>query len=548
MKIFITKTKFYLLAIAISFMILTQVNVLPLHAVHDARNGGGSDCSACHDVMGGSSIGGPLIDSSIAQSNLCLSCHGPGGSAAVFDPNYEITSLHTGPKHSVDTTCTDCHTPHVGDAGSNIRLIEPIISTPNSGDLTVTFGNVTGTNSFADGLGNGICEVCHTNTTVFLNTGNPAGTHDGREEGDCTGCHDHASSDGFSPSGGSCGFDNGAGCHGDSNVTMYAHRKHTNYTDTNSPYNFACSTCHNNSGHNNGTIDISFSPSGLAKRGGLDSNTPEYIGEFPGGFCTDPVYKIQSDCESNGETWTEGGFCHNSSITASNQCKTSPWDTWSNPYCQGLSYTSVSTCTSNGGTWVGGECSNGSDLTKNDCDSSGGTWSTDGLMCSNVYCHSTGTTADRGTGGGYTWSSTTNTPYATPVYTIAPSWKTGSINSCDACHAGKGSMTYPFTISETGPVTATADYPDTGSHAPNRGAHSNNKYNLATWTNAQCFWCHSSDGLGKNTGETPLQGSYGTNLHVDGETYFIPLLYENNGTMIINDYSEGHCGSGKTCW
>ena len=75
------------------------------------------------------------------------------------------------------------------------NIIDPL--TPKTGDKTVKFLRSTGTNSFADGdtTYDGICEVCHTETTHFRNDGTgtdqlhsnmgyPAGTN-------CTRCHQH---------------------------------------------------------------------------------------------------------------------------------------------------------------------------------------------------------------------------------------------------------------------------------------------------------------------------------------------------------------------
>jgi hypothetical protein len=51
------------------------------------------------------------------------------------------------------------------------KLIKEVIATPNSGDREVRFFRDTGSNSFADGDStyDGICEVCHTQTTYHRN-------------------------------------------------------------------------------------------------------------------------------------------------------------------------------------------------------------------------------------------------------------------------------------------------------------------------------------------------------------------------------------------
>ena len=70
------------------------------------------------------------------------------------------------------------------------KLVKSTITTPNSGDSAVKFFNETGTNSFADGdiMYNGICEVCHIQTTYHDDIGSGASHNEGT---DCTQCHDH---------------------------------------------------------------------------------------------------------------------------------------------------------------------------------------------------------------------------------------------------------------------------------------------------------------------------------------------------------------------
>ncbi len=82
------------------------------------------------------------------------------------------------------------------------KLIHSTISTPNSEDKTVRFFNASGNNSFADGDAtyDGPCEVCHTKTTHFNNTGdaldqlhtNMQAIVGGEVNGTaCTDCHQH---------------------------------------------------------------------------------------------------------------------------------------------------------------------------------------------------------------------------------------------------------------------------------------------------------------------------------------------------------------------
>ncbi|MCD4729278.1 MAG: CxxxxCH/CxxCH domain-containing protein [Bacteroidales bacterium] len=173
--------------------------------------------------------------------------------------------------------------------------------------------------------------------------------------------------------------------------------------------------------------------------------------------------------------------------------------------------------------------------------------------CDNVYCHSDGRSAYRGTDGTYTWSGTTGSQ--TAVYATTPVWGTGTITTCFPCHPGIGNMNPDYTITEPGPITSNTQFPATGSHAPMRNAHYTNSQNLQSpataWTRVQCFWCHETDG---NSPTGPkLQGTYGTSLHVDGQTHFKPTWFSNGGTIVNTmtysfEGSAGHCGDGKTCW
>lgn len=154
-------------------------------------------CPNCHKLHGAS--GGNLTKAAVVE-DLCLSCHAAGAGQGAP----EGLEVHNGYRHSTATTCVDCHTPHPGDAGSNIKLIEPTIATPNSGDKSVVFTATTGTNSFADGDANldGVCEVCHTETDHHLNF-EPAGYGAaGRQHNkalQCTQASCHTHDGGFQP-------------------------------------------------------------------------------------------------------------------------------------------------------------------------------------------------------------------------------------------------------------------------------------------------------------------------------------------------------------
>lgn len=152
------------------------------------------NCSFCHAAH--HAAGETLLDSAVVET-LCLTCHGPGGIAALrADVHTDSVTAPTF-RHS----CRDCHDPHDNLpnwlGGMNIKLTGTIqdatrlamIATPNSGLRTVIFENRT---SFVQGAPSydGVCETCHTLTAFHRN--NPSGTHNHKLGTTCTTCHDHA--------------------------------------------------------------------------------------------------------------------------------------------------------------------------------------------------------------------------------------------------------------------------------------------------------------------------------------------------------------------
>ena len=184
-------------------------------------------------------------------------------------------------------------------------------------------------------------------------------------------------------------------------------------------------------------------------------------------------------------------------------------------------------------------------------------WDSETKTCKNIYCHSNGVSADRGTDGTYTWSSDAP-PFGQIIYAETPSWNNGKIDDCIPCHIGKGNMTEPYLIERPNVLTLD-DYPVTGQHRliwhlSNNKEFAMAPFNTPFWDGVQCFWCHSAstgDEIAVN-GPT-FQGSYGTKYHVDGVTLFKPLKVSEGGTMLNgSSYSsngtEAHCGAGKKCW
>jgi predicted CxxxxCH...CXXCH cytochrome family protein len=273
--------------------------------------GGNVECSSCHgvhDVTGtlGLAANGNLLR--MPNDNaLCADCHNYGTHNAM--------------------NCLDCHTVHNNNK-NNIYMIRNTIATPNSGDKTVVFTSETGTNSFADGDAtyDGVCEVCHTSTSHYMNDGlatDQSHTSQGGQNGsNCMTCHPHNAD--FAPAGG-C-----TECH----VAAFpnfgitdAHFEHT------SKYLFSCNTCHLNYGsggslepsHPDSTLDtdntmitpvaaeVNFDTAGMATRNGQDANTPIFNGDKT----CDNIY-----CHSNGRTAHRG---------QEDNYDSDPWDPDTNP-------------------------------------------------------------------------------------------------------------------------------------------------------------------------------------------------------------------------
>ena len=191
--------------------------------------------------------------------------------------------------------------------------------------------------------------------------------------------------------------------------------------------------------------------------------------------------------------------------------------------------------------------------------------------CTNVYCHSNGRTAHRGQDAGYpaagtyTWSGTLGPQI--PTYTATPNWATGKFTGCrGSCHGGPADKppAPTYTITKSSPAGQIATQSDLALLADNHphGMLDNDRFastigaqptGWGAWN--QCFWCHSTNGAGADVAN--FQGTYSTAFHVDGQTYFKPILYSNGGTFApfnlraADGGSDAHCGDpggGAACW
>lgn len=193
------------------FILLTVLAVIFYSAgPTDALNPSHGNCSICHSVHG--SPGQALTDEAVVEV-LCLSCHGPAGTAT---KKADVHINKTGSSHPpFRATCMDCHNPHDNMSnrfgGLNLRQVgrnldgsgDAMIATPNSGNRYVVFEN-RGSNapapynsslySFADGDQNndgykdGVCETCHTVTRFHANNNFKMSHNVGRN---CISCHPH---------------------------------------------------------------------------------------------------------------------------------------------------------------------------------------------------------------------------------------------------------------------------------------------------------------------------------------------------------------------
>ncbi len=224
------------------------------------------------------------------------------------------------------------------------KNIDNTVFTPNSGAKTVKFFNNTGTNSFADGDGtyDGICEVCHTQTTNHRN--DVTGDHAHNAGTNCVICHLHTSGfkpdacdvcHGFPPvansaSGGPDGLANNPGVTG--SATAGAHALHV------TTKGFACSNCHYDSvgagaTHNTGlTITLGFNTFSGSQQGG------SYDGQSASSYNTTTTSPVTSVTNTDTKTCSSI-YCHSSGQSTTDKDDSTPtyaspvWDDPSSAVC-----------------------------------------------------------------------------------------------------------------------------------------------------------------------------------------------------------------------
>ena len=138
------------------------------------------ECAYCHDP-----IATQLVDTG-GHGSLdlkCQACHtqllslpGPGHESVPQCADcHADQQTHHDPAAGTPQQCLVCHTPH---GSPNILLVNLAIQTPD-GDLapihfTNTMGKADGSFASVSHPGTGVCEVCHTTTQFYNNTGTGA--------------------------------------------------------------------------------------------------------------------------------------------------------------------------------------------------------------------------------------------------------------------------------------------------------------------------------------------------------------------------------------
>lgn len=284
-------------------------------------------------------------------SALCIDCHN------IATHSSQSSSTKYG---NWAIECTTCHTPH---RTRNIFLIREQIETPNSGlqpspgslDFRVTTQPVssavaadrsylgdTGGDANTGPYTDGVCEVCHTKTTIHRNDGSQDVTHNVTNASlSCTDCHAHGK--GFA--GPSCN-----GCH-KAPPSVGAHGAHDEVWDnaasiptaydtttshaTTTQYGFPCAKCHSGTHINDSAVNPTHDGT-LANPWQVevtfDTSTPPSnpSGSFAG------TYNQNTDSGASGEywSWSNGScstaYCHSDAKRSLPNYVTPSW-TGTNP-------------------------------------------------------------------------------------------------------------------------------------------------------------------------------------------------------------------------
>jgi len=463
----------------------------------DTRLEGGTTivCSTCHDPH--DNTNGSFLVNDNSTDLMCIDCHAdrnvgsfpatgshPVGVTYTEGGTYKtapvLSATKVGPLGGNGGTvqCSSCHSPH---------------------NATTTDGNL-----LRQTAGETLCEECH---SIGSAAGSPVGTHNGMTCADCHTPHNAGSNIYLVKT--------------DIGGSAVIHTTSTDFGDQSGTEDGICEVCHTTTSYYlaDGT--------GTAHNLGTDCTTCHtHTTNFAAPSChgchdasTPYLYPTAADGYNEGAHGAhcdlpyeiKCGECHFGLNSSSPEHQNSSVEVIFDPSGVGSA--------------------NGSSPTWN------------GSTCSNVYCHSNGVSADRGSEGVANWGLV---PMSANVYNTTPDWSTGSITACNACHEGPATMPAGpnFTVQEgnnTGLVTLSSEYPNTGAHGANTGAHNSPDQLIIlvedgtygdplshSWPKVQCFWCHNND-AGAASGVPKYQGTYGTSKHVDGKTWFYPAWYGYGG-------------------
>ena len=242
---------------------------------------GTHECAFCHDFHGAPAFS--LLKYSSTEV-LCLSCHSvminDTKAAAVHNPG-DLASNEQG-----YITCRECHNPHQGNMGSNIKLVGYKYDPQNNRSFStptirvelptsnpafpvykpVTFESMTApTADYYRHDGKGACEICHTSNHLI--------------GADCAACHEHNKDfaplppEGFPATGSCTNCHTGTGTDANGLYSYDAYKvgpgsQHTKLKATDSS-SAACTACH--AGHstaptvvipNNPSVGINYTANG----------------------------------------------------------------------------------------------------------------------------------------------------------------------------------------------------------------------------------------------------------------------------------------------
>ncbi len=445
----------------------TTAPLVETHSSLQTDNGYGDwsmECIDCHDAHGNYQFRTYGSSSYLAQGTVSsvnattLTSSGAGWTDDQFQGlvlipnvawdynNYGITG-NTADTLTVTGTI-DLTRVNPGDTFAIIygKLIKNTISTLNSGAKEVRLFNFTGLNSFADGDGtfDGVCEVCHTQTTRHRN--DISGDHAHSAGMDCLTCHLHTEGfkgsgcdvcHGFPPvvntaTGGPDGLVNSPGVTG--SIKAGAHDKHVNTKL------IPCENCHLNSAgsgptHNDGSQDITigFSLFGGTYIGGI------YDGQSTAGYDSS---EVNTTVINGGSMTCSNIYCHgefpNGTVWGAGKNTSPTWDgsvTCSSCHDEGGSLSGLSgrhakhtdtsgygvdceKChfqTATGSTSIKNESAHANNV-KEIVFSAGGSHNSSTQDCTNTYCHSDAA-------GG--------------APRVSVKWTDSTSMECDSCHNGR---------------------------------------------------------------------------------------------------------------